>query len=75
MNDFIEITALLASERDRMRELVRDQFGASIVADIFEPLLSEAHGLTSLREKAESAIHAADGVIAEARSLGGLGSR
>jgi hypothetical protein len=72
MNDFHDIAAFVASQRDRMGELVRDQFGASIIADVIEPLLSETHGLASLSEETESAIQAAGCVIAEARSLGGL---
>ena len=75
MNEFYDIAAFVVSERDRMGEVVRDQFGASIIVDVFEPLLSEAHGLASLSEEAESAIHAADCVISEARSLGGAETR
>ena len=58
-----------------MGEVVRDGFGSSFIADVFEPMLSEAHGLVSLDGEVESSMNAADCVIAEARSFGELESR
>ena len=75
MNDFQDIAALLTSTRDRMGENVRDRFGNSFIADVIDPILSEANGLASLREEVESSMNAADRVIAEARSFGGIESR
>jgi hypothetical protein len=72
MSEFLEIAAALAAARDRLHETVCDQFGASLEADVLEVLLAEAHGLASLGEAADSALQAADSVLAEARSLGGL---
>ncbi len=55
-----------------MEELVKDQFGASIISEVFDPLLSEACGVASLAEEAESAVHVVSQAIEEARSIGGL---
>jgi len=74
MNDFQDIAAFLTSARDRMGEIVRDRFGDSFIADVFDPMLSEANGLASLAEEVESAMNATDRVIAEARSFGKLES-
>jgi len=75
MNDFQDIAALLTSTRDRMGETVQDRFGDSFIADVFDPMLSEANGLASLCEEVKSSMNAADRVIVEARSIGGLESR
>lgn len=72
MNDFLEIAASLAAARDRLRELVTDEFGGAVAAEVFEPLLSEAHGLAALDDEAGAAARAADRLLEEARALGGL---
>lgn len=75
MNEFQDIAAFLASARDRMDETIRDGFGSSFIADVFEPLLSDVNGLASLGDEAEDSLNAVDRVIAEARSFGELESR
>ena len=75
MNDFQDIAALLKSTRDRVGEIVRDRFGDSFIAEVFDPMLSEVNGLASLGEEVELSMAAADRVIAEARSFGELESR
>ena len=75
MKDLQDITALLTATRTRMAETVRDRFGNAFISDVFDPMLSETNGLASLREEVEFSMDAADRVIAEARSFGGLESR
>ena len=58
-----------------MGEIVRDHFSDSLIADVLDPMLSEANGLALVREEVESLHERADRVIAEARSFGELESR
>jgi hypothetical protein len=72
MNEFHEIAAVVVSEGNRMQEMVQDQFGASIVAEVFEPLTVEAQSLASVSEEVETSFLAVDQIVEEARALGGI---
>ena len=72
MNEFHEIAADVVSEGHRVQEMVQDQFGASIIAEIFEPLTADAQTLASGSEEVETSLVAVDQIVEEARSLGGI---
>jgi hypothetical protein len=74
MSDFTDISSFVASQRDRFQEMVRDQFGASIIEDVFEPILGESKTLDSLNENIAKTSFETDQIIAEARGLGGIQS-
>jgi hypothetical protein len=74
MSDFTDISAFVTSQRDRFQEMVCDQFGASIIEDVFEPILGESKTLDSLNERIAKTSFETDQIIAEARGLGGIRS-
>jgi hypothetical protein len=61
----------LMAARDAFREGVRDQFGNSILNEVFEPMLTEVRGLIQASDEADSGLREVNALLNEARSITG----
>ena len=67
---FEDIRNLAAESMNAFSEGVRDEFGMSILRDVFEPLLTEIAGLIQMNENMEKAIKEINQLNEELRSIG-----
>ena len=66
---FDEIQAGLSNVFDIFRESVRDEFGMSIVENIFEPMQSELSQLILTMENTNTTLAELDGLRSEIRAM------
>lgn len=51
-------------------DTVRDQFGQSMISDVFEPIQQEINGLQQLDDHLQNTFREVDSLFAELRSIG-----
>lgn len=73
MTGFTDTLSMVTIGRDRLTERVQDAFGASLVAEVFDPMIFQSSGLLALAEEAEETMQQIDEILDEARSIGGNG--
>lgn len=65
-----DLFSLTSQQMEGFSETIRDEFGQSIVVDVFEPILQEIAGLQQLNESFQSEICKIDQLTEELRSIG-----
>jgi len=67
---FEDIRNSAAGSMNAFSEGVRDEFGMSILRDVFEPMLAEIAGLIQMNENMEKAISEINQVTEDLQSIG-----
>lgn len=66
---FEDLFSLTSQHKDKFSDTVRDQFGKSIISEIFEPMLQEISGLQHVEEFFRARAAEIDRTIEETRDL------
>jgi len=66
---FEEGHGMLANAMNQFSQSVRDEFGASIINEVFEPMITESESLIRMSEEAKRSIYMVDSLLTEARSI------
>ena len=66
---FEDIRNLVTENMNSFNESVRDEFGMSILRDVFEPMLSEITGLIQMCEYMESTVKEIDQLTQELQAI------
>ena len=66
---FEEGHGMLENAMNQFSQSVRDGFGASIINEVFEPMITETESLIRMSEDAKRSIYMVDSLLAEARSI------
>lgn len=69
---FADLFSLTWQHMDKFSETVKDQFGQSIISDVFEPMLREISGLQQLEELFQARAAEIDQLTGELRSIGNM---
>ena len=69
---FDDLFSLTSQYMGRFSDTVRDQFGQSIVSDVFEPLLRDISGLQQMGELFKTRAAEIDQLTGELQSIGNL---
>jgi hypothetical protein len=70
---FADLFGLTSQHMDKFSDTVRDQFGQSIISDIFEPMLQDISGLQQVEELFQTRSAEIDHITDELRSIGSTG--
>ncbi len=68
-NDLFNLTSL---HMERFSDSVRDQFGQSIITDVFEPMLQDIFSLQQLSDLFQTRVVEIDQLTGELRSIGSM---
>ena len=68
-NDLFNLTSL---HMERFSDSVRDQFGQSIIKDVFEPMLQDIFSLQQLSDLFQTRVVEIDQLTGELRSIGSM---
>lgn len=68
-NDLFNLTSL---HMERFSDSVRDQFGQSIITDVFEPMLQDIFSLQQLSDLFQTRVAEIDQLTGELRSIGSM---
>lgn len=68
---FDELFNMTAQQMGNFSDIVRDEFGQSIVSDVFEPLLQEISSLRQMEELFQARAAEMDRLMEELQSIGG----
>ena len=69
---FDDLFSLTSQQMGKFSDTVKDQFGQSIILDVFEPLLKEISGLQQMEELFHARAIEIDQLIGEIRSIGNI---
>jgi hypothetical protein len=69
---FEDVSSLAASQMGMFSDLVRDEFGQSILTDVFEPILQDISCLQELDEYYQKRVMEIDQLTDELRSIGSI---
>lgn len=67
---FDDLLGLTSQHMGKFSDSVRDQFGESIISDVFEPLLQEISSLQQMGELLQSRVAEIDQLTEELKSIG-----
>ncbi len=67
---FDDVFRLTSLRMERFADTVRDQFGQSIITDVFEPMLRDISRLQQLEEQFKTRIIEIDQLTEELRAIG-----
>ena len=70
---FDDLFNATSQQMGRFSDTVRDEFGQSIVSDVFEPLLHDISGLQQMGELFETRAAEIDQLTGELQSVGSMG--
>ncbi|RCW90407.1 hypothetical protein [Marinomonas foliarum] len=70
---FDDLFNVISQQMGRFSDTVRDEFGQSIVSDVFEPLLQDISGLQQTGELFEIRAAEIDQLIGELQLIGRMG--
>lgn len=70
---FADLLGLTSQHMGKFSDTVRDQFGQSIISDVFEPMLQDISGLQQVEELFQTRSAEIDQITDELRSIGGTG--
>lgn len=69
---FDDLFGATSQHMNKFYDTVRDQFGQSIISDVFEPLLQEISGLQQMGDLFQARAIEIDQVIVELQSIGNI---
>jgi hypothetical protein len=69
---FDDLFSLTSQHMSKFSDTVRDQFGRSIVTDVFAPMLQEISGLQQVGELFQSRVAEIEQITGELRSIGNI---
>ncbi len=67
---FADLFGLTSQQMGKFSDTVRDQFGQSIVSDVFEPILQDISGLQQLGEFYQARVMEINQLTVELKSIG-----
>jgi hypothetical protein len=67
---FDDLFSLTSQHMGKFSDTVRDQFGQSIISDVFEPLLQEISGLQQMGELFQARVAEIAQLTVELKSIG-----
>jgi protoporphyrinogen oxidase len=70
---FNNLFIVTTQQMGKFSDTVRDEFGQSIVSDVFEPLLQDISGLQQMRELFQIRAAVIDQLTEELQSIGSMG--
>ena len=70
---FDDLSNVTSQQMGKFSDTVRDQFGQSIVSDVFEPLLQDIFGLQQMAELFQARAAEIDQLTGELQSIGSMG--
>ncbi len=70
---FDDLFNATSQQMGRFSDTVRDEFGQSIVIDVFEPLLQDISGLQQMAELFQTRAAEIDQLTGELQSIGNMG--
>ena len=70
---FDDLFNVTSQQMGKFSDTVRDQFGQSIVSDVFEPLLQDISGLQEMGELFQARAAEIDQLTRELQSIGSMG--
>jgi len=70
LDDLFNVTS---QQMGKFSDTVRDEFGQSIVSDVFEPLLQDISGLQQMGELFQTRAAEIDQLTGELQSIGSMG--
>ncbi|WP_429105273.1 hypothetical protein [Aeromonas allosaccharophila] len=70
---FDDLFNVTSQQMGKFSDTVRDEFGRSIVSDVFEPLLQDISGLQQMGELFQTRAAEIDQVTGELQSIGTMG--
>lgn len=70
---FDDLFYVTSQQMGKFSDTVRDQFGQSIVSDVFEPLLQDIFGLQQMGELFQTRATEIDQLTGELQSIGSMG--
>lgn len=70
---FADLFGFTSQHMGKFSDTVRDQFGQSIVSDVFEPMLQDISGLQQVEELFQTRAAEIDHLTDELRSIGSAG--
>lgn len=68
---FREVNGFISHSKFHFQSNVQDQFGQSIINDIYDPILNEVSALEQMEEESERQISDINKLLEEARSIKG----
>lgn len=69
---FDDLFNVTSQQMGKFSDTVRDEFGQSIVSDVFEPLLQDISGLQQMGENFQTRAAEIDQLIEELQSIGDI---
>lgn len=69
---FDDLFNLTSQQMGKFSDTVRDEFGQSIISDVFEPLLQEISGLQQMGELFQTSVAEIDQLTGELQSIGNI---
>lgn len=70
---FDDLFNVTSQHMGKFSDTVRDEFGQSIVSDIFEPLLQDISGLQQMGKLFQARVAEIDQLTGELQSIGSMG--
>lgn len=70
---FDDLFNVTSQQIGKFSDTVRDEFGQSIVSDVFEPLLQDIAGLQQMGELFQTRVAEIDQLTGELQSIGNMG--
>ena len=70
---FDELFFMTAQQTGNFSDIVRDEFGQSIISDVFEPLLQDISSLQKMGELFQTRVAEIDQLIRELKTIGCVG--
>ena len=70
---FDDLFNVTSQQMGKFSDTVRDEFGQSIVSDVFEPLLQDISGLQQMGELFQARAAEIDQLTRELQSIGSMG--
>lgn len=70
---FDDLFNVTSQQMGKFSDTVRDEFGQSIVSDVFEPLLQDISGLQQMGELFQTRAAEIDQLTGELQSIGSMG--
>lgn len=72
MSMFDDLFNVTSQQMGKFSDTVRDEFGQSIISDVFEPILQDISGLQQMRELFQTRAAEIDQLTGELQSIGSM---
>ena len=70
---FDDVFNVTSQQLEKFSDTIRDEFGQSIISDVFEPLLQDISGLQEMGELFQARAAELDQLTGELQSIGSMG--